>query len=231
MQHQCCRDVGPAAYSGDVPRPAPRVDPRITRSRQAVLEAALDELAERGYGGFTIDGVATRSGVARSTIYRLWPERTSLIADAIDALNVQPRPAAENGQTPRQHIATLLHHLAEAMAASRVAACLPALIDGAERDPQLRELHHRYNDRRRAALTAAVAAAVAAGEVRPDVDPELAATALAGAIIYHRVMTRRRFRTADVDALMTTVLGAPPTAAHPDNGSNHGPSEYLAPPE
>jgi TetR/AcrR family transcriptional regulator, regulator of autoinduction and epiphytic fitness len=216
MKHLCCRDVEPFAYAGVVPRPAPRVDPRITRSRQAVLEAALDELAEHGYGGFTIDGVATRSGVARSTIYRLWPERTGLIADAIDTLNIQPRPAADNGDTPRQHVATLLRHLADAMTGSRVAACLPALIDGAERDPQLRALHHRYNDRRRAALTAAIAAAVEAGEVRRDVDPDLASTALAGAIVYRRVMTRRRFRTADVDALMTTVLGPPPSPPHPN---------------
>ena len=64
--------------------PLERTDPRVVRSRRAVLDAALGELADRGYGAFAIDGVAARAGVARSTIYRLWPDRTALIADAID---------------------------------------------------------------------------------------------------------------------------------------------------
>ena len=64
------------------PRTAPRPDPRVVRSRRAVLDAALAELAARGYGAFTIDGVATRAGVARSTIYRLWPDRAAPIAQS-----------------------------------------------------------------------------------------------------------------------------------------------------
>ena len=60
---------------------------------------ALSELAARGYGAFTIEAVAKRSGVAKSTIYRHWPGKLALIADALDTLNVQtpaePSPAAE----------------------------------------------------------------------------------------------------------------------------------------
>ena len=89
----------------------PRVDPRIIRSRRAILEAALAELADRGYGAFTIDGVATRAGVARSTIYRHWPDRAGLIADAIDALNVQPPARPADAESPRERISALLHHL------------------------------------------------------------------------------------------------------------------------
>ena len=191
----------------------PRVDPRILRSRRAILEAALAELAERGYGGFAIDGVATRAGVARSTIYRHWPDRTALIADAIDALNVQPEVGPADAESPRERISALLHHLSDAMRTSPVSACLPALIDGAERDGALRRLHHRYSDRRRAALVAAIAAAIEAGELRDDIDPELAATALAGAIIYRRLMTGRPLPADEVDPLIDTVLGAPPAGA------------------
>ena len=188
--------------------PPSRVDPRITRSRRAVLDAALAELAERGYGAFTIDGVATRAGVARSTIYRLWPDRVTLVADAIEALNQQPPPRAAGDETPRERIASLVHHLSTAMRKSAVAACLPALVDGAERDRTLRRLHHHYNDRRRAALVAAVAAARETGDVRSDVDAELAATALAGAVIYRRLMTARPMRDDEVEPLIDTVLGS-----------------------
>ncbi len=190
-----------------MPNRPDRVDPRITRSRRAVLDAALAELAERGYGAFAIDGVATRSGVARSTIYRLWPDRAALVADAIDALNQQPPPLAAGDETPRERIVTLVRHLADAMRSSPVAACLPALIDGAERDPTLRQLHHHYNDRRRAALVTAIAVAVEAGDVRSDVDPELAAVAIAGAVVYRRLMTARPLRDDEVEPLIDTVLG------------------------
>jgi TetR/AcrR family transcriptional regulator, regulator of autoinduction and epiphytic fitness len=97
--------------------------------------------------------------------------------------------------------------ISTAMRSSPVAACLPALIDGAERDRALRRLHHEYNDRRRAALVSAIAAAVEAGEARPDIDPELAAVALAGAVMYRRLMTSRPLRHAEVEPLMATVLG------------------------
>jgi len=181
----------------------------VIRSRASVLDAALDELAERGYGAFTIDGVATRSGVARSTIYRLWRDRPSLVAAAMEELNQQPRPLGPDDEPPRERVRTLLRHLAEAMRSSRVAACLPALVDGAERDPAVRALHHGYNDRRRAALVEALRAVVEAGDAHPGVDPETAAFALAGAVVYRRLMTASPLGAAEVDTLLETVLGVP----------------------
>lgn len=184
------------------------VDPRIARSRAAILEAALDELAERGYGAFAIDGVAQRAGVARSTVYRLWRDRTSLIADAMESLNVQPSPRpSDEPEAPRERVRALLVHLAEAMDGSRMSACLPAVIDGAERDPALRDLHHGYAARRRSALVAALTDAREAGVVGAHVDPEQASLALAGAVFYRRLMTDRPLETEEVDVLMKSVLG------------------------
>ena len=59
-------------------------DPRVERSRQVILAAALGELGEAGYGAFTIESVAARAGVAKSTIYRHWPDKITLIADAFE---------------------------------------------------------------------------------------------------------------------------------------------------
>jgi TetR/AcrR family transcriptional regulator, regulator of autoinduction and epiphytic fitness len=188
------------------------VDPRVERSRRVVREAALHELAETGYGGFTIDAVARRSGVARSTIYRHWPDKVALIADAFDSLNVQPRPApGPDGEhvTARERVRGLLVHLAEVFQDSIFEACVPALIDAAERDPQLRAFSHEYSGRRRQALTDAIRAGVSSGELPSHVDPELASTALAGAIMYHRLMTADRFDPSRVDDLIDSVLGPP----------------------
>lgn len=192
-----------------------RTDPRVLRSRRAVLDAALHELAGNGYGAFTIESVAARCGVARSTIYRLWPDKLQLISDAVETLNEQPRPDGRPDESARDHVAALVRHLAEVMAESMVSACLPALIDGAERDEAVRSLHHAYNERRRASLVAAISAAIESGEVSHDVDPELAALALAGAIVYRRLMTSEPFNPWETNRLLDAVIGPRPTAMRP----------------
>jgi AcrR family transcriptional regulator len=181
-----------------------REDPRVTRSRAAILEAAVRELAERGYGGFSIDGVAKRSGVARSTVYRLWSDKPSLIESALGTLARQP----DDQEDSRDDVRAILGHLDTGFNDSVVADCLPALIDGAARDDAFREVHHAGNDARRARLVRSIRRGVADGHWE-DTDAELAAIALAGAILYARLMTRRRLQDADLDRLVEIVLGPP----------------------
>src|SRR5688572_22136548 len=182
-----------------------RVDPRVRRSRERVLTAALAELAERGYGGFTIDGVATRAGVARSTIYRLGHDRPSLVAEAMEALNVQPTARPDDRPTdPREQVVVLVTHLADAMRGSPLSDCLPALVDGAERDEGLRRLHHAYTTTRRATLVGALERLRDAGDGRPGLDPDRAAEALAGAVFYRRLMTPTRLGPDEVEPLVAS---------------------------
>jgi AcrR family transcriptional regulator len=178
-----------------------RVDPRVTRSRRTVLEAAVAELADAGYGAFTIDAVARRSGVARSTIYRLWPGRAELIGAALNTLNVQPTEPIETPRQATDAVRGLVRHLDIGLNEGPVAACLPALIDGAERDPGIRRLHHAQNARRRARLTAAIREATGRDE-----DADLMAHALAGAVMYGRLMTGRRLSGEQLDRLVDLVL-------------------------
>ena len=177
-------------------------DPRVERSTAAVREAALAELATVGYGRLSIDGIAKRAGVARTTIYRHWPDLPSLVLDALQSLHRQPPP--DEATTPRDRVRQILVHLTEAMRDPFASALQAALVDAGERDPRLAELQYRLNDRRRGALTAAVAAA------HPEVDAELAATALAGAVMYRRFAAGRPFEEGDVDDLVEAVLGPAP---------------------
>ncbi|MGI8780225.1 MAG: TetR/AcrR family transcriptional regulator [Solirubrobacteraceae bacterium] len=184
-------------------------DPRIERSRRVVRQAALEELGDVGYGAFTIESVAARSGVAKSTIYRHWPGKLPLIADALETLNEQPNPTsgAEAEGDPRERVEQLVRHLAEVFVDSTLSACIPALIEAAERDPDVRQFHHRYNRQRRQVLVDAIAEGVATGEFRPELDPEIAAIALVGPIIYRRVMTGRPLDPDHVSTLIDTVIG------------------------
>ena len=184
------------------------VDPRVERSRRVILQAALEELGERGYGAFAIESVAARAGVGKATVYRYWAGKLPLIADAFQTLNVQPA-APEQGGTPRERVGRLMRHLAEGAIDSPFAACMPALVEAAEREPEVRRFLHEYTAQRRQRLTDTIAAGIAAGDFPGQLDPEIAALALAGPIFYRRLMTERPFDPGRVDALIETVLGAP----------------------
>lgn len=176
------------------------------------MTAALEELAEVGYGAFSIESLCRRSGVAKSTVYRHWPGKLELVADALRALNEQPGSAAAGGPSPdlsaRERVTEIVEHLASAFAGgSVVAACTPALIDAADRDEEIRSLFHRYTWERRQTLVDALRDGVASGELDEALDPELAAVALAGAVMYRRMMTPSPLLPSEVDALVTTVLG------------------------
>jgi len=198
-------------YDRRVSETQARIDPRITESRRRVLTATLEELGEVGYGAFAIESVSRRSGVAKSTIYRHWPGKLAMVADALRALNVQPGSGGGSGSPdpdPRTRVVRLVEHLATGFAGeSAVAACTPALVDAAERDVDLRDLFHEYAAQRRHALVEAVADGAAAGAFPVTVDPELAAAALAGAVMYRRLMTPVPLHPADAEALVDTVLG------------------------
>src|SRR5436309_15957251 len=70
---------------------------RSARIRQAVLDAAFAELGEKGYGGLSIEAVAQRSGVAKTTVYRRWPTRDELVADALDSRSDRNEPLPDTG--------------------------------------------------------------------------------------------------------------------------------------
>ena len=182
------------------------IDPRIERSRRVIRQAALIELAEVGYGGFSIESVAVRAGVGKSTIYRHWVSKIALIEDALETLNEQPAPDVGDG-TPRERVERLLHHLAEVLVDSTFSACVPALIQAAERDVTVRDFHQRYSGRRRQTLVDTIADGVASGDFSPNLDADLASLALAGAIFYRRLMTSEPFDPALVPALVDNVLG------------------------
>jgi TetR/AcrR family transcriptional regulator of autoinduction and epiphytic fitness len=181
-------------------------DPRVERSRRVVLQAALDELGEVGYGAFTIESVAARAGVGKSTIYRYWPDRLALIADAFETFHVEMVPSVESGSA-RERVTRLVGHVAEVVVDSTFSVCIPALIEGAERDSRVRAFHHRYSAERRKSLIDIIAEGITTGELPARLDPELATLALLGPIFYCRLMSGEPFNPSRAAELVDVVLG------------------------
>ncbi len=193
----------------ELDRTGREADPRIERSRRVVRRAALRELSASGLGGFTIESVAARAGVGRSTVYRHWNGKLDLIADALETLNEQPSPRSDGdgGGSARDGVEIILRHLAENLADPEFSAFLPALVEGAERDAAVREFHVQYAARRRRRLTETIRSGVDSGELSSALDPEMASLALAGALFYRRLVACDPLDPERVPDLVDAVLG------------------------
>jgi AcrR family transcriptional regulator len=62
--------------------------PRSAQAHKAILDAALELLAEEGFQGLSIEDVAARAGVGKTTIYRRWSSKDELVIDAIHEIQV-----------------------------------------------------------------------------------------------------------------------------------------------
>jgi TetR/AcrR family transcriptional regulator, regulator of autoinduction and epiphytic fitness len=179
-------------------------DPRVERSRRVILEAVLEELGEVGYGALTIEAVAARAGVGKSTIYRHWPGKLELVEDAFRTLKASVDVPAEGSL--RDRVVAVIEQVACLVEQSTYSTCMPALIDAAEHDPKVREFHNRFSAERRAVLVGLLCDAIGTGELPSTADPELLADALVGPILLRRLMLGEPVDPALASALVDQVL-------------------------
>lgn len=186
-----------------------RIDPRVTRSRTAVIAATLDLLVERGITATTIEAVAERSGVAKTTIYRQWDGQPALVLDAMGT--TVRTPTDPNTGTLRGDLLDLLGGLADALTTSPAAGLIPALIDAAERDPAFAALHHREATQRHQVVHTAIARGIERGELPPDTDPADVLDMVTGPVFYRRLVSAgtvdRAFAQRVVDRALAAYVG------------------------
>ena len=152
-------------------------DKRVERSKHSVLEETYKLLWEEGFGGVSVDEVARRSGVSKTTIYRHWPSRTALLLDACSKIGTKPQ-APDTGSL-RGDLTALVGNLAEQLQSARWPAVLPSIIDAAERDPDLARLHSTMQ----AEMNAPFFEVVKRAKARGDLDVRENAADLVAAII------------------------------------------------
>jgi AcrR family transcriptional regulator len=160
--------------------------PRNPAIDAAVLSAAVELLAERGYTGFALERVAARAGTTKAAIRRRWPVRQQLAIDALASVMTVP-PAPDNGCT-RCDLQQSVRLLAEVVNERLPAGVLAPLIADCSADPALhRQLVDTLVRPSREAAAVAVRRAAARGDLRPDTDPGLLVDLLASAV-YQRAL-------------------------------------------
>ncbi len=174
----------PAAPSRDVKA----LDERVRRSRAAVLGATAQLLFERGFGGASVDEIARRSGVAKTTIYRHWPTRTDLLRDACSKLGT-PLTAPDSGSFEAD-VTALMTNLAHLLRSAKWTSVLPSIIDAAERDPDVAEMYSKLQQGYSQPFETVIQRAVRRRELPADTDSAMLIAALTGPLFYRRWFSR-----------------------------------------
>jgi AcrR family transcriptional regulator len=180
-------------------------DPRVVLSRERVLTATLELMTETGLGGLTIDDVSKRSGVAKTTIYRHWPNRTALVIDACLRMTDGDDEPPDTGSI-EDDVRTILTNLATLLVTARWASILPSIVDAAERDPEIAEVHSRLQLWHAAPLRAALERAVLRGEIPTEADLSSIAAALLGPLYFRRWFSREPINESFVEVIVHGVL-------------------------
>jgi AcrR family transcriptional regulator len=150
---------------------------RALRER-AILRATLEELASADYGALSIDNVARRAGVNKTTVYRRWPTKADLVGAALTALtdHMTLGPSAGSLRADLLEIGRRMLNLALSLEGQGLARL--GILRGAE--PELAGVVSRLRARREQKLEHLLAAAVERGELSKDADLALMLDMLGG---------------------------------------------------
>jgi AcrR family transcriptional regulator len=176
-----------------------------------VLEAADDLLAEKGFAGVTVEGIATAAGVSKQTIYRWWNSKTDILLDTFleDAARLVPRDHGDLAADLRAH----LRRLAAFLSRDDAGTVFKALIGHAQHDPAFAAvLRERYLDEQRRRDRLPLDRAVERGGLPPGFDVPAGVDLLVGPI-YHRVLiTGDPVDDAFVDGVVESFIAGAATA-------------------
>lgn len=182
--------------------------PRDPAVDAAILDAAVVEIIERGMGGLSMEAVAARAGVAKTTVYRRWASTADLALDAMRS--VQAVPDDPPAGTVRDQLTWLLDHVRRSWNDPRYAAMMRRAVADANTHPDAyragRERLIRPTMRR---MDAVIARGVDEGVIRRDVDPDwvrrmLVSPILAAAFTLQPGVTRAQI-AAHVDLVLRGV--------------------------
>lgn len=170
-----------------VPPARRRPGGRTSRIRAQVLDAVRAELAEHGYDGLTMDAVAARAGVHRTTVYRRWRDVGGLLADVFEAASDDDWQPQDTGSL-HGDLAALNDEIQAALTAQP--SVTAALIAASFRSEEAARAQRRLWEDRYARCEIVVSRAIRRGELPPHTDARRLLIA-ATAPLYHQLVLLR----------------------------------------
>jgi AcrR family transcriptional regulator len=188
------------------PTAARKGRPRDERVDEHITSAALGLLAEVGFERFSVEEVAARAGVAKSTVYRRFPTRDDLVAGTLQRLNDELPPAPPPGPV-RGRLQQLMEEVRlQTPHSVRGRILMHAGVEG-RCDPDLAVLvQQRVLAPRREMVRDIIRDGIASGELRDDIDLDAVVPVLVGPMIYLGAWGAALVPCVSTDAVIETVL-------------------------
>ena len=191
------------AKEAELPRPPGR--PRCPIAHRAILETAYELLEEVGFASMSVEGIASRAGVGKATIYRRWPNKASVVMDAFLAAMAPQIPFPDTGSA-REDLRRQMRSLVEAMR-GRHGRTIATLIGAGQADPELAEAFRtRVVALRRAEARQVLQRGMARGDFRSKFDPEVVLDALYAPLYFRLLVGHAPITAAFADAVVAVVL-------------------------
>lgn len=190
--------------------------PRSLETQEKILAATAELLAEGGLAAVTMEAVAARAGVAKTTLYRWWPNRAAVALDCVSA-RMTPITGGARAGSHRKRFQWQLKATIRLLNGAEGQAIL-ALIGAKQTDPPLGRAYTEQIARPRRVHTRTMAQqAIAAGELAPDTDPDLFLDAIYGPLYYRKVVSGDPVTNAFIDAIVDAAFRAfaPSSAVRP----------------
>jgi AcrR family transcriptional regulator len=180
--------------------------PRSTEAELAILQATRELLVECGVRGLTIEKVAARTGVAKTTIYRRWRHKDELALAVVLDMVEQVVRLPELGDT-RAELLAFVEAAVEVLGSTLMGRVMQGLVSDLATDPDLaRAFRERVVSVRDAEVERLVERGIARGDLRADTHPETAHELLIGPVYYRLLLTGqpldRAFARRTVDAVL-----------------------------
>lgn len=179
---------------------------RSERVRDLVLQTTADLVAEVGVERASIDEIASRSGVAKSTIYRHFATKPDLVVEAAHAC--MSLPVVSDTGSLRNDLIQCFSGMTKASYEGRLGGMMLSLMDAAQRDPELAGLVRAMHEQKRLVATTVVKRAVERGDLPAELDIDLFVTMLSGPLVYTKLVRRERVTEELVAAVVDRLLGS-----------------------
>lgn len=177
--------------------------PRREGADEQILEVTLAVLDEKGYADLTVDEVAERTKVAKTTIYRRWPSKGALVAAAM-LTKITPFETPNTGTLEGDLMAVATR--ANTILSGDVGRIFAGLIGESQLDPDLQEIMLTSTRQRRVVYEGVVKRAIDRGELGSNADPELLIDLIVGALWNRLLITGAPLRESLPREIVEMVL-------------------------
>jgi AcrR family transcriptional regulator len=179
--------------------------PRCPVTHQNILKAARELVEEIGFDCMTIEGIAARAGVGKTTIYRRWPNKASIVLDAFFE-DVSPQTSFNDTGNVREDIRLHLRKFVKELNGPLGCKISMLLANGQFDEEMAEAFRTRWIEPRRNEAQAVIRRGIERGEVRREIDPDVLVDALYGPVYFRLLGEHAPLTENFADTLVELVM-------------------------